>query len=157
MRSLTKKAILQGFQELLEEVPFDKITVSMLVKRCGIHHNTFYYHYQDIYQLLDEWMTQKLAQFSHERSTDSWEKNLKAFLQNCKKNQKIVKHIMNSLSREQRTTFLTAMYARRHREGASRRKRLRISPLSADMPSSVFFSNSAGIIWRKILMRALTG
>ena len=40
MRNLTKNAILQAFQELLEEVPFDKITVSMLVKRYGIHHNT---------------------------------------------------------------------------------------------------------------------
>ena len=160
MRSLTKKAILQGFQELLEEVPFDKITVSMLVKRCGIHHNTFYYHYQDIYQLLDEWMTQELARFSHERNTDSWEKNLKAFLQNCKKNQKIVKHIMNSLSRDQLERFVFSStndvfdsYVRTE----AQRKRLRISPLSADMPFSVFFSNSAGIIWRKILMRPLTG
>ena len=113
-------------QELLEEVPFDKITVSMLVKRCGIHHNTFYYHYQDIYQLLDEWMTQKLAQFSHERSTDSWEKNLKAFLQNCKKNQKIVKHIMNSLSRDQLERFVFSStndvfdsYVRKEAQGRS--------------------------------------
>lgn len=126
MRNLTKNAILQAFQELLEEVPFNKITVSMLVKRCGIHHNTFYYHYQDIYQLLGEWMTQELARFSHERNTDSWEKNLKAFLQNCKKNQKIVKHIMNSLSRDQLERFVFSStndvfdsYVRKEAQGRS--------------------------------------
>ena len=51
----TKKAIMRTFQQMLEEMPFDKITVSALVRRCEISSNTFYYHYQDIYALLDVW------------------------------------------------------------------------------------------------------
>ena len=89
MKNLTKNAILQAFQELLEEVPFDKITVSMLVKRCGIHHNTFYYHYQDIYQLLDSWIYQELGRFSQKDINRPWEENVKALLVSCKKNRKI--------------------------------------------------------------------
>lgn len=50
-----KKLIMSTFQEMLEELPFDKITVAALVKRAGISPNTFYYHYQDIYALLNAW------------------------------------------------------------------------------------------------------
>ena len=106
MKNLTKNAILQAFQELLEEVPFDKITVSMLVKRCGIHHNTFYYHYQDIYQLLDSWIYQELGRFSQKDINRPWEENVKALLVSCKKNRKIVNHIQHSLSREHLERFV---------------------------------------------------
>ncbi len=52
MANFTQKAILATFQEMLETTPFDKITVAALTRRCGISHNTFYYHFQDIYDLL---------------------------------------------------------------------------------------------------------
>lgn len=55
MALYTKKLILATFREMLSESPFDKITVAALVKRAGISPNTFYYHYQDIYGLLDAW------------------------------------------------------------------------------------------------------
>ena len=48
MANHTKRIILEEFQCMLREMPFDKITVSALVKRCEISPNTFYYHYQDI-------------------------------------------------------------------------------------------------------------
>ena len=53
MALYTKKLLMSTFQEMLEELPFDRITVAALVKRAGISPNTFYYHYQDIYALLD--------------------------------------------------------------------------------------------------------
>lgn len=52
MALLTQKAILSTFEEMLYEMPFDKISVTALVKRCGVSSNTFYYHYQDIFMLL---------------------------------------------------------------------------------------------------------
>ena len=57
MALYTKKAIMRTFQQMLEEMPFDKITVSALVRRCEISSNTFYYHYQDIYSVL-EWIVE---------------------------------------------------------------------------------------------------
>ena len=48
----TKKLIMTTFQEMLAEMPFDKITVSALVKRAEGSPNTFYYHYQDILSLI---------------------------------------------------------------------------------------------------------
>ena len=36
MALYTQKAIMRAFGEMLEEMPFDKITVTALVKRCDI-------------------------------------------------------------------------------------------------------------------------
>ena len=48
----TEKAIMDTFLLLLNQNPLDKITVKDIVSACGISRNTFYYHYQDIYDLL---------------------------------------------------------------------------------------------------------
>ena len=57
----TNRLIMSAFQEMLEEMPFDRITVSALVKRAGVSSNTFYYHYRDIYELLDVWFRTTLS------------------------------------------------------------------------------------------------
>ena len=52
MASFTSEAIRQAFLSLLEEKPLKRISVRDIVDRCGVNRNTFYYHYQDIPQLL---------------------------------------------------------------------------------------------------------
>lgn len=52
MASFTKMAIMKVFGDLASSKPVDKITVKDITDRCGISRNTFYYHYQDIYQVL---------------------------------------------------------------------------------------------------------
>ena len=52
MASFTKFAILKVFGDLAASRPVDKITVKDITDQCGISRNTFYYHYQDIYQVL---------------------------------------------------------------------------------------------------------
>lgn len=53
MAHLTEAAIQDAFLKLLSEQPFDKITVTQLVDECQITRRTFYYHYSDLYELLD--------------------------------------------------------------------------------------------------------
>ena len=84
-------------------MPFYKITVSSLVKRAGISPNTFYYHYEDIYDLLEKWIALWLERFS---PTDDWRKNAKILLETCQRNEKLVGHILNYLSKEQVETAL---------------------------------------------------
>ena len=57
----TNRLIMSAFQEMLVEMPFDRITVSALVKRAVVSSNTFYYHYRDIYELLDVWFRTTLS------------------------------------------------------------------------------------------------
>ncbi len=55
MPSFTKKAIMDSFLHLMEKKPLDKITVRDIVDDCGINRNTFYYYFQDIYAVLEEY------------------------------------------------------------------------------------------------------
>ena len=56
----TKDMIVETFMEMLDEMPYNKITVRGIVERCGMSRNTFYYHFQDIPGLLEtasrEWI-----------------------------------------------------------------------------------------------------
>ncbi|MGM9603822.1 MAG: TetR/AcrR family transcriptional regulator [Faecousia sp.] len=101
MAQYTKKAILQTFQEMLEKMPFDKITVSAIVSNCEISSNTFYYHYQDIYDLLDTWLSIKKEKYIEQASLEiRWQDTAKAVLHVLKNHSDIVYHLFNSLSRE---------------------------------------------------------
>ena len=56
MSSLTtKRAIAYTFKNLLKEKPFNKITVNDIAHECDINRQTFYYHFQDIRDLI-EWI-----------------------------------------------------------------------------------------------------
>ena len=101
MSQHTQKAILHTFQEMLRKQPFDKITVSALVAKCEVSSNTFYYHYRDIYDLLDTWLRTIQDEYVsqiYERA--SWQDAMKALLREMKANSDLVYHLFNSLSRE---------------------------------------------------------
>ncbi len=51
---ITKKMFHEGLLTLLEEMPIDKISVRELCRVSGLNRSTFYLHYSDIYQLLEE-------------------------------------------------------------------------------------------------------
>lgn len=103
MALLTQRAIISAFEEMLEEMPFDRITVTALVKRAGVSANSFYYHYQDIYALLDFWFGQLTKEISVKvlsKEDPHWGDCIKAVLEKCISNPRKLKHIIESLSRE---------------------------------------------------------
>ena len=57
---LTKKALANSLKTLVSKGNFDRITVSDITQRCGINRQTFYFHFNDKYQLLDWIYTQEL-------------------------------------------------------------------------------------------------
>ena len=74
MPSFTKKAIAEAFFRLLDQKPLDKITVKDIVEECDITRRTFYYHYQDIYALVEDILraeTEKVV--SQYCDPDTWE------------------------------------------------------------------------------------
>ena len=60
MASTTKRALEASLKKLLLEKPLNKITVTDICEDCGISRMTFYYHFQDIYDLV-EWSCQEDA------------------------------------------------------------------------------------------------
>ena len=53
-RLSTKELILSSLYDLLREKPYEKITVTAIVKNCGISQRTFYHHFKDKHDLV-EW------------------------------------------------------------------------------------------------------
>ena len=52
-----KERLENAFWELLAERNYHKITVTDIAEDCGINRMTFYYHFRDIYDLV-EWACQ---------------------------------------------------------------------------------------------------
>ena len=55
MSQITKRALVQSLKNLLLEKPLSKITVTDITEDCGISRMAFYYHFKDIYDLV-EWV-----------------------------------------------------------------------------------------------------
>lgn len=106
MAQYTQKAILSTFEQMLEEMPFDKITVSALVRRCEISSNTFYYHYRDIYNLLDVWVRAQLKPYVEMSPGYDWKRSAKQFFRDCEERSNVIYHIFNSLSRDRMEHFV---------------------------------------------------
>ena len=54
----SRRMINQAFLELLQEKPFEKITVTDIVKRADINRSTFYAHYPDVRGMVEVLMEQ---------------------------------------------------------------------------------------------------
>ena len=107
MAQFTEKAIMQAFYELLKTTSFDKVTVSAIIERCGISSNTFYYHFRDIYDLLDTCLEEKKKQYiSRLPQFSTWQEMLKAMLREMRAHQAVVSHIYESLSRDRLECYL---------------------------------------------------
>lgn len=52
-QTITKQAIIYSFKKLMKEKQFDKISISDITNVCNLNRQTFYYHFQDKYELMN--------------------------------------------------------------------------------------------------------
>lgn len=83
MANYTKTLIIETFENMVESMPFDKITVTALIKECNIGRNTFYYHYEDIYALLDDILIKILKKYDDSVKETDWKDVFKSLLKSC--------------------------------------------------------------------------
>ena len=98
MANSTQNVILDTFEDMLERMPLEKITVTALTKACNIGRNTFYYHYEDIYALLDDLLLKILGQYAVQDK--DLKSTMKSLLYACRDNKKKVDHVFHSMSRD---------------------------------------------------------
>ena len=55
MANSTKEALGSALKKMMAVKAIDKITIKDLVEICGVNRQTFYYHFDDVYDLL-EWV-----------------------------------------------------------------------------------------------------
>lgn len=56
----TKKMLASSLKKLLESKPLPKVTVSEIIADCKVNRKTFYYHFENVYALLN-WMLKQEA------------------------------------------------------------------------------------------------
>lgn len=101
MSKLTKKAIRDSFIKLLNEKPFNQITIRDIVDDCGVNRNTFYYYYQDLPQLMETIVDEDADRIIREfPSLSSLEDCLEAAVGFALENRKAVLHIFRSINRD---------------------------------------------------------
>ena len=100
MASSTKEALGNALKKMLSIKPIDKITVKDLVEECGVNRQTFYYHFDDVYDLL-EWVFEEDANriLPDEIYYDQWRENVLLFFRYLYENRSFVLNIYNSQSR----------------------------------------------------------
>ena len=64
MSEVTKRALEQSLKNLLLKKPLTKITINDITEDCGINRMTFYYHFKDIYDLV-EWSCLEAVSYTH--------------------------------------------------------------------------------------------
>lgn len=102
-----KSMIVDAFMTLSKAKDVDKITVTDLVKACHISRQTFYYHFQDILEVL-EWSVQQAFQeiLAHSMDTEGPEDTLRSFIESSSKADALLKKLLHSQRREQIETIL---------------------------------------------------
>lgn len=73
----TKKAIARSLKEICSSRSFDKISVGDIAENAGVNRQTFYYHFQDKFDLI-EWIyqTEIFEPYFSEISFKTWDESL---------------------------------------------------------------------------------
>lgn len=58
IKELTKRLIANSFKELLQQMPFEKITIKTITDHANVIRPTFYNHFHDKYELV-EWIVEE--------------------------------------------------------------------------------------------------
>ena len=79
----TQNALLDALSELIKTKKLSCISITELCSKAGINRNTFYYHYNNIYELLDENKQLMIAELN-EVLTATKSNNKETFINLCK-------------------------------------------------------------------------
>ncbi|NCB63068.1 MAG: TetR family transcriptional regulator [Clostridia bacterium] len=100
MAQTTKRALAASLKKLLAAKPMDNITVKDLVENCEVSRQTFYYHFQDIYDLL-QWVFEQEAEalLAGKKDTDTWQEGFLETFRYVQRNRAMVLHVYHSNGR----------------------------------------------------------
>lgn len=113
----TKRQLADALKTLMAQKPMDKITISELTTLCQIRRQSFYYHFEDIYDLL-RWMIQNEAidLLKQQEGALLWKEGLLQLFQYLEENKAVYLCALKSVGRDHIRRFFEAdIYAIIHR------------------------------------------
>lgn len=107
MSNITKHALAESLKKLLLKKPLNKITINDLTTDCGISRMAFYYHFKDIYDLV-EWacLEESRKALQGKKTYDTWQEGLLQIFEAVYENKPFIINAYNAVSREQIENFL---------------------------------------------------
>ena len=113
MSTLTKKALLIAFGELLEEKPFNKITISDITAKCGLNRMTFYYHFDNIYELMIWGLEAQMREVSRDYiNYENWKKGYLRVFYFALERKNYIKKIFQTIEQEHLEHYLNKIAER---------------------------------------------
>ena len=107
MAFMTKQALANSLKKLMNQTSLEKITVTDIVADCGVNRQTFYYHFQDIYDLLG-WIykTEAFDSIADYRSYHTWQQGFLKIFHYVAGNMAFCLNTVHSLGRDHLDRFL---------------------------------------------------
>lgn len=107
MSQNTKRALEQSLKNLLLKKPLNKITINDIAEECGISRMTFYYHFKDIYDLV-EWSCIEDARKALEENVtyENWQQGFLQIFNIVRENKPLVMNIYRCIDRDQVEKYL---------------------------------------------------
>lgn len=107
MSQVTKRALEQSLKNLLLKKPLNKITVADIADDCGINRMTFYYHFKDIYDLV-EWSCLEDAKraLDEKKTYDTWQQGLLQIFEAVQENKPFIMNVYRCVHAEQVEKYL---------------------------------------------------
>ena len=102
----TKQALAAALKELMAQKPIDKITIHDITERCGIRRQNFYYHFEDVYDLM-RWMFQEeaLSLLLQHEGTLLWQEGLLQLFRYLEDNRAVCLCALRSVGRDHLKRF----------------------------------------------------
>lgn len=113
----TKHALAEALKTLMAQKPFDKITIRNISELAGIRRQNFYYHFEDVYDLM-RWMFEEeaISLLRRHEGTLLWQDGFQQLFQYLDENRAICLCALRSVGRDCLKRFFKAdIYAIIHR------------------------------------------
>jgi probable dihydroxyacetone kinase regulator len=106
MLKTAKDEFAESLKMMLEKTTLDHIMVKDIVENCGVSRQAFYYHFNDIYGLL-EWIYIKEANeaLADNCDIDTWQRGYCKFLSRLREDKPLVMNTYRSIRRDYLETF----------------------------------------------------
>lgn len=105
----TRQALAAALKELMAQKPVEKISIQEITALCGIRRQNFYYHFEDIYDLM-RWMFQAeaVSLLQKRKGALLWQEGLLQLFQYLEENRAVCLCALRSLGRDNLKRFFEA-------------------------------------------------
>ena len=110
MSQTTKRALEASLKNLLLQKPLNKITINDITEDCGISRMTFYYHFKDIYDLVEWACVEDAARALEGKKTyNTWQEGFLNIFHAVLENKPFIMNVYHSVSRERIEQYLNPL------------------------------------------------